>query len=474
MFLKKFFLFVFLSILVFFIATLLYTYGLLGVYSRFMADDYCLIAVARDLNWLESIIYWYVKWHGAYSVTLLDEILPFVFPWGIPFIVPLIILVWVVTVVITLYHIFADTVPHWKRLAMAIPSGLVFLFSYFISNPDIPRTLYWWSGMRAYNLPVLFITIYILLYVWLLRSPFSFWKACLFGAILSFIIVGFGEVVNALFIVFFLMLVVFEFYSSGSKLLRKTTGAFLFGSAIGILIGTSIILSAPGNWVRQDPFPAPPSLLNVLLYSLLWFSMFLEHFLQDGFRVIGLIGVFLFFVWNGIFLRWQKKFPTRLPVLFFLSAFAFLYGAFIPSTYAMTQSAPERTISLGTYFFQVFMSASGFLLGHFVGQKNLMANARVTGFIALLSICMIAFSAQMTREIWITRLPDYVLFASEWDRTHEFILQAKSDNLSAIAIPPPNNVAGIPDPTEDPEFWVNKCFINYYGIEIVVNPPLSP
>lgn len=456
-----------------FIMPLLYLYGLLGFYSRLISDDYCIAAVARDLPWYESQIYWYINWHGAYIVTLFDEFLPSLVPGGLPFFAPVLLLLWGLTLWAIIYALFPKILASYIRFLIAAVMGFSFLFVFLSLNPQVPQTVFWWSGMRAYTLPILALFVFILIYRWVgIYQPNRFLSLFL-GLFIGFILAGFREVFSALFIIFFIFVVLLELYYDKYSLLGRSKGFFLLASAIGLFVGTVIVLLSPGNDVRQSLFPESPGLLNVFLFSLLWFSQFLLMLVQDVSQMLGLVGIYFLFLWAGIVSGYRRK-SDRLGMLFFLMSFAFLFGVFIPSAYATSQHPPERTVSLGVFFFLLLVAASGFVTGQEQARKKSRLLEFRTMVIVFIAIVLLSLSAQLEKQEWAEKKQDYVFFSHTWDNTHELILRAKNNGETSIAISPLKNPASLDDPTDDATYWVNRCFSDYYDIQITVRPGFAP
>jgi hypothetical protein len=273
--------------------------------------------------------------------------------------------------------------------------------------------------------------------------------------------------------VFLFLLVALEFYYFRAAWYKTSGYFFLVSSAIGILIGTAIILSSPGNSVRQGLYPETPSLLRAFLFSLLWFSQSLQSIFQNISQVFGLLGTYLLFLWSGMLFGARRK-PDRLGFLLFVMALAFLFGVFIPSAYATSRPAPERTISLGIFFFLLLIAASGFVTGQ--GRQRIKSRGFETQsiVIAMVAVVFLSASAYMERQFWLEQRDGYVALAQEWDDTHALILSAKNDGETTVRISPLKNLADLPEPEEDVNFWVNGCFANYYGVDVIVESGFAP
>ena len=52
-------------------------YANTGLYSRYLADDYCIAAHLNDTGLLAAQSYWYMNWTGRFGYVFLSDLVPF-------------------------------------------------------------------------------------------------------------------------------------------------------------------------------------------------------------------------------------------------------------------------------------------------------------------------------------------------------------------------------------------------------------
>lgn len=463
--LKKYLPVLFFIPLGYYLSIAIFTYARLGLYNRYLADDYCVAYVARDSSLIQSLYFWYNNWHGAYSVVVIDEVLEYVDPLRLPLVVLIVLISWLVLSISSLYNLLPVTEKPAERWLKAIPLGLVFVFTLLVINPDVPQSLFWWSGVRAYNFPVLLATLYLGVYAWLRRRDLNRWLAVFLGFTIVFFAGGFSEIFTAIQVVLILGLAGLEILVFKTAFLKKTSFPFWVGSLLGAILALLVMVLAPGNSVRQSEFDPPGNLFFVLDYSWHEFTRFLQEIASQKITVISLLGTLLVFIWAGANTKNMSRSPW-LGLLFLLGGFSVMYACFVPPVYAMSSSPPYRSLSIATYFLTVFLLISAFLFGQSFAHWARRIYFPISMVLLITGVVLLSFSSIETHQAWRAKEKVYVEFAEKFDRVHRMILRKKGKGEKSVIIPPMKNWALLGDPGQDPSYWINKCYSDYYGVEI--------
>ncbi len=407
---------------------------------------------------------------------MIDELLPYIAPDKISLVVPFLLWGWIVVSIATLYVIFPETVNRVLRVVLSLILGPIFVLAMLLINPDIAQSIFWWSGMRAYNLPVLFATIYVFVYFFLRRKQNNAFAAFLTGFLIVFFMAGFSEIFSAVQIVFFVGLFSLEMYLDkrySNSFYKNSTYFLTVGSIVGAALGGFVMVLAPGNFVRQSYFEQPPGIIRTLELSFSGFSNFLLEIFHDEQKVLGLTGAFFIFFCVGLLTRPTQKLPTWLAPLFFVNGFVFMFGCFIPASYATSTLTPYRALSIATYFFLCFFLAAGFTAGQTIQQQSILGQKKQIYLLIIFCVTgtfLISSVANQMQQKWTVYEAEYVLFADKWDRVHKQIVREKNKGETHVFIPPMKNWAKLGDPGQDPAYWINQCYSDYYGIEIAQAP----
>ena len=227
---------------------LLFAY--LGQFSRLMSDDYCAIAVGRELGAWQGMVYWFSNWAGSYAnfffksaIAPLDTLVPALTP---AIIVGLWWLAgaWLVAQILAELQIASSR----NRLAVLIAAGLV---AASINAFYSPQSFYWFAASTHYTLPLTLLTAFIGMIVWTSRShtPARTLSVALAGATLCFVSAGASEIFVAFQLSFLtlclLPLLAFRRIRHWRKL------AWLIGTSwLATLVALVLQLSSPGLAIR--------------------------------------------------------------------------------------------------------------------------------------------------------------------------------------------------------------------------------
>lgn len=450
---------------------LLYIY--LGIYTRMIADDFCSAYYARRLGLLRSIWYWYINWSGRYTAFGADWLMEKISVYKLPVIHSLALLAWLVFTVAALQPSLKQVLPHGRVKTVSMTLGIVFLFVILLLDPQIPQTLYWWNGMRSYVLPLILLTLYIvLLQVKPEKLKDQRWRtiALLISFLFTFMNGGLGETYIAFQVAFLLYLLVLELLVH--KDIRSTTFQLLFAGWVGSLVAFVILVSAPGNAIRQAYFPPHPGIVMLFQISIQSYLDFILDIVRSPEKIAGLIGAMLTAVYFGT-LSEQKVNVKRwfIPALL-LGSFGLSFACFVPGAYATSEPTAARTIVIPVFGLVFFLLWAGFLVGQQLPVSR-KASPLFGSVVPILVVFMLTYSAIISfRSTYGTR-SIYIGFAQRWDKANAQILLAKDVGAESVTIPDMNVPTGPydGDPIDNPKYWVNQCYSLYYGIQVLGPSP---
>ena len=193
---------IFLWAIVFILSLALVGIAYLGIFTRFLADDFCTAGSVIQLGLGGMLSQWYYNWTGRFSFIIVAGL----FGLGGPKLAG-----WlpVFTISLWLFGSWWTLLPIIKRLNLSHPRliGLItaglLLLVLFCSVPNLYQSFYWQVGMVTYSLPLIVLTfsLGIILRYWLERTDLLF--SCITLLILSFIGGGFDEAFSAMQVTLF-------------------------------------------------------------------------------------------------------------------------------------------------------------------------------------------------------------------------------------------------------------------------------
>src|SRR5215217_3150839 len=433
----------------------------LGSYSRFIADDFCSSAVARSQGIFRSSLYWYFNWNGRFSANLLDSLFGYIGPAATPFATALVITVWLIVLAIAVRR-------NWIIAAMV-------LFAVLHVIPQVGQSLYWGQGMRSVVPPLILGTAYVALIV--RRSKATDRASLLWlitGGLLTLIAVGFAETyfaVQTAAIVFAVVVpAVFKIYAPAN-----TRNYFLLLTAglAGSLAGGLLIFVAPGNGFRQNPFPPPPAIPELLRISLRGMHEFFELVVLAPGKWYIWVGLILCSFIFGVQVLDQREGSARrdawtlvwLPVV----AFVLLLACWVPMAWATSLTLGYRTFLIPAYVLVCLVICWAYIAGQVCRNSHVSFAPTALPLIVLLAFGILA--ADISREMWRQRSL-FIDYARRWDERDQIIRRAKSQGLPYAVVPEQHNWAALDEVEVDPKnTWLTKCMRDYYGVNVI--PPLG-
>ena len=445
-------------------------YAHLGSYTRMIADDFCSGYHANRLGLLRSVWYWYISWSGRYSAFVADWlVLKFTLgPHALHYIVPVMIILWLIFLTFIIHAYLENQVSNAILHSILLSTG--FLFTLFLLSPNVPQSLFWWNGARAYSLPLMLLTGCAFLF----RAARHFPKVrpnLGYGLsfALLFLIGGMGEtyaIGQAGFLSFLIFLNIAKWRKE-----RRTDLYTLMAGLAGTIVSLVVIIMAPGNAIRQSLLPPSPDLGKLLSVSVQGYLLFIRDLLIDPKKVTGLLGVILLCIWTGMQYRDDNSSNTRLIIINALGGIALSFLCFPPGVYGYSEPPPSRTYIIPTFFLLLFTLYTGCLAGKRL--TSLSGSLRNWGnLIMAVLFVLIGYSTITNSMELLEQRREYIEFANKWDEVDKLILNAKAGNQASVNIPAMNNWAHLEAPTDNPRNWVTYCYSKYYGIQ-VVGPPFD-
>jgi hypothetical protein len=280
----------------------LFLHAVLGSYSRFMDDDYCVASVAEKLGLLKSTWFWYKNWSGGYSTSIADYFLTIIGINGVSLVPPIILITWFALTGYVITSALPKNINRSDKFLATLSLTFLILFLTLNITPNVPQSLYWWTGMRAYFLPIVIFTFYTALYQWLNNRGWNERETLLWsvvGFIIIFLNSGFAETFTPIQFVFFAavvtLIVLTKYIRIGSPPFY-----FLLSGLLGSLVGLIAMVAAPGNSMRQASFPPSPDLFNIIRISINGYFTYMRYVFLSSHTVTGLFGAMLGATWFGM------------------------------------------------------------------------------------------------------------------------------------------------------------------------------
>ena len=373
-------------------AIALASFGYVGIYSRFKADDFATAATLHEMGFWKAQLHWYTQWSGRYAFTFLVSLVQST--GRANWLPPVILLVWGSAASWAIAELLTYT-KIAQRWWIAIASGLILVLGAILSTDRLSQSFYWLTGSLTYIAPLIFWLLIVAVIARAMhasakRFPASYLIA---AGVLSFVAGGFSEAATAAQITMLILAVIFvQFKTRGT--FRLKLQSLLTCSLIASLVSLIVVAQAPGNAVRASLFPSRPDLLLVGKFA----GIFTGYILQDRFLLyLGpVLLILLFFFTLGIFQSGRREeekvkewrfLLIGLPIALVITIFA----CFVPSIYIVRIPLPPRALIIPGFVFIGLLTAWSYVLGRAAGLFLRWASLRkyLPGTTAVLVSCTI-------------------------------------------------------------------------------------
>jgi hypothetical protein len=456
-------------------------YILTGGHMRLSGDDYCYMAILRQLG------FWKTQWNSyfqvmpysgnRYSLTLFAGLIGLFGPKANSVAPGLVLVIWILSS-FWLCQIILPKQSRFFAFNAFLISAIVIFFSLSMS-PSLEQSLYWRSAMLPYFMPIVTNTILI---GFILNqgkaSQSSTWKKTAIF-LLAFIAGGFSETGAAFQMGYLSLWIIIAVLKSRRKATNNRSSYALLSIALfGTFFAILLLAASPTNAARRAQFglSAPPgiqlllqmSLKNTYIFiygSVKW--LFLPHFL-----------IFLFFALYSLLFTMTMHPKDILPpraliismALLPLMTIALILCIFAPSAWAQSSYPVARALIMGRLATVLASVVGGWTTGKIINHVLLrfIPSATVIYPTAILILLALTIFPIKEAERVFSDLPRYERWSTAWDARDHQIRDARDSGIAEIDVMEIDHI--IPDVAElqpDPDFWYNNCAEWYYDIRSI-------
>jgi hypothetical protein len=440
-----------------------------------LGDDYCTLHYAKRFGVLRSAWFWYLTWTGVYSRNVTNEILVLGERIGMWFIIPGLLIVWLGASVFVIASLLKKDFSSKYKFWVSTAFGVTFLSVSLMISPMMTRSVYWWSGMNAYTMPLVFMMLYAAMYAFFVQKMWKrnanlLWVIASF--LMAFFIGGFSETFSPILFSSLTFALVLSFVLNRTNAKRQHI-SFISAGVIGGLVALIVMIAAPGNAVRQSNFTERLGVLSIIEVSFLGYFGFLKTILMPAEKILGVLGAGLGAVWLGTQSNDGNAPKLWLAPAVMVIGFGFAFLSFPPAVFGLGEVPPGRILIIPANILVASLLSAGFLTGKWI-KSNLqeMQVLRTSLVLGLLVTFMLGFSGWKTSQTLYEQRVEYINFAQLWDKVDGEIRAAKASGADEVRVPLLNNWANIPIPTDNPNYWITRCYSLYYDLQII-GPPLQ-
>ncbi len=459
----------------------LIVYSYLGLYSRYLADDYCAsVFIFTSQNIIEATWRAYLAWANSYSRLAFSQLIELGGVNGIRLMTGVELVLWV----ILLTWLFNEI---GKLLRIRIPTaGYVWLAATTIAlslyqTSALYQVIYWRTGLIPYSLPLLWfvgIAAYFLRY---LQKPFEISRARLAGVgfvILVFFAGGLSETTSGMQVGVMFAAVLLVWWTKPLHQ-RQDALVYLVAGLITALIAISIMSVSPGTSNRLNRIMTNPPIYNPVELSgdvMLYTSQFLLDIVKSyPSLVVVALAVSFGVMFLALSIKQQDLSSIPAPylqmALLIIPIVVFIVIGFSYAPSAFVRTFPAARARFASHFvFMLGLMLEGGALGILAAKLRSIANvnwARLA--VVVLLLALIIHPIRATPRVYALRY-GYQTFAEQWDVRDEHIRQAVANGETDLVVVQLDAPGGIGEYKGNPKDWINRCVARFYGLNSIIAP----
>ncbi|MEP6895911.1 MAG: DUF6056 family protein, partial [Chloroflexota bacterium] len=331
-----------------------------------------------------------------------------------------------------------------------------------------------------YTLPLAFFIGIATFVLWYARQPYQksrmMWTS-IFGVILVFFAGGLGETDGA-FQVGLLTVTVFAVWLTRFKHQRRDVLVLLVVLLISAVAAILTMAFSPGTTARLDNIMTNPPIYNPVILSIK-VIIYTSQFLFEFFKVAPLPNMVAFAVpMMTMYFRSyavqniRLQIPTSqiLTTCLWLLIFMFIVIGFSFAPSAFVRTFPVARARFPGYFLVVFvLILQGGLMEVLLSRLQLPGFARSL-VVVVLAVLMI-YSLQASSKIYASLIV-YKNFAAAWDLRDAQIRQAVIEGTRDLVVVQLDAVGDVGEYKgfNGPNYWINVCAAEFYGLHTLVAP----
>ena len=450
--------------------------GYIGLFTRYVADDYETAGAVAQYGLLGAQQYWYTHWSGRFSYFFLVSLFElFAGIRAVPLLAFACLGLWLAAAALILFQLGRlASLPHPGYLALLGSAG--FIFVTLRGQPNLYQTLFWVTGLLTYVFYLILLCFAAALLIYQLnrrgRKP-ALGLEMAAAALIMLVLGGMAEISAALDVA--ILGVGLAYFLLRRADPRRAHALAVLGAALAAaLVALAVLVAAPGNAFRQALAPPPPPLDRVAVRSVLNPLIYLgSNWLSEQARMAGLIFILPLVAGlvSGSLERAPAQFPWRGLLASAAGLFFLLMAIFATVFYAQTAFPVARVLVIPNFLVTSFSGAASFLAGRSLGgvlrlDRPLDRAGAAAALLLLAASLVLGLGNGAYRMARL--LGPAQARAAEWDRRDRQIRAAARQGEKDITVEYIRDLTRLGDYSSDPTFLVNRAAAAYYGVHSIV------
>ncbi len=446
----------------------------LGIFSRYIADDYCTASRALSQGVIGSTVWWYNNWAGTYTNWLLKAIVAVIGPVSASLLPLLVLVLWFIALTWALHGI-GRLAGFSRSFYGAVLLASLIIYATFDGTPSLIQSLYWIGAVIPYTLPLIPLTLSIAFFARTLRyagETYPPYGALIIVALVTVVSGGLYQV-YAVFQIAVLGLVGLGLIFRALDHFKRRTLPVFTVALVSALVALAVVAVAPGNTVRQALFPhqfsLPELAVQAVIVSAGYIVLAIGVFSPLPLLITVIVSGLLAYQLKPANLQLSPKLLRKLMALSAGVALLLIMACLLPALYGLGTAPSSRAYVMPQFVLVSTAAFWGILMG--CGLKRLprrlplaLRFVGIAGITLLLVVGPLASTWQALEQVHGFRM-----YAAEWDARDQDIREAALQGQRQVEVRTLTVDLGAMARLDvigaNPQDWVNQCAADYYGLE---------
>ena len=453
-------------------------YSYLGIYSRYIADDYCEAVRVTRSSPISAVVERYQAgdWRAAnrYSNLLFVGFSELIGGNNMQITIMSMVIIWTVGLAWSAHELRKLLGINWTNSMDWFLGAALGVFS-LLQAPNLFQIIYWRSSMMTHFAPLVFGTLLFAFWIRQARCSMSrplFWTTYPLIFIATFIIAGFSEPPITTMVTG-LSLIMLAIWVWGAPPVKQRFLALLAWTFTGAVLGLMALVFSPANVnLEKDVIP---SVLEIIRVSFLYSYIFIADSIRV-FPIPSLVSALIpaLLIWLYLqttvleFSRTQKRFLWMIVIFAPFLMWILIAAGFSPSVYG--QGFPvERMRFLARTIMTFTIMLEGALFGILAQDFKLRSGrSYVQSFaVVLLLVLGLIYPLRAAVTVYENNHTEFRSRAALWDLRNDYIIRHANLGEKDLSIPAFSGVYKIKELDLNPDHWTNRCAAQYYGVDTI-------
>ncbi|HMS33815.1 MAG TPA: DUF6056 family protein [Ignavibacteria bacterium] len=449
------------NLLIIFLCSMILPFIILFFFNHPSADDWGLSENTKIRGFSDTQIHYYKNWTGKYFSNAVLSYNPLYFNsvFGYKMLTLLLLILFIYILYALIRQLSKNAISFKEKILLTL--SIIFLYLY--SMPSLSQSFYWLTASVVYQLGLIMIMMFLLLYSKITDPKDSTSENVLtfLSVLLLIAIAGCSEMSMVTGVLMISLLVLGKLITE-----RKINGRLVLFT-ITTALSSYVLLSAPGNNVRGSQYPDSHKLIPSVITTITTMAdYFVSWIFLSPLLFITLLTLPVLFK----LVKNNEKKPVSIfvnPVYTVAAFLGVLFVLFFTPVWSLGRSPFNRTVNIIYFVFLIGWFYNVTVLIYLLLRKYEFKISRIPDFVyavALVVVVLFLFKKNNVKNAYADILLGGASgYNKELNLRYDLIDKSTSDSLTVTPLVYTPRTIFFTDITADPELEFNRMYAHYFN-----------